>query len=169
MKLFFILFLCAFSVSSIVGQIETTENPSEVAVEAISLARDDGKGNPGEITDKFTTTDVPIYCLIKLNSTATATVKMILVAVKAVGLPPETKSISVSYTTKGNENGVNFNASPDKGWQAGDYRFDVFVNGKFSQSVAFEIIKSPTDAKQEKPIAQKNFVPSKKPNKPRKN
>ncbi len=169
MKIVLSFLIYSFLALSVISQTEKTENPAEVAVESISLARDDGKGNPGEITDKFTTADTPIYCLIKLNATEPATIKMILVAVKAVGLPPETKSISVSYTTKGNENGVNFNASPDKDWQAGDYRFDVFVNGKFSKSVAFEITKPATEARNENPSAQKNFAPSKKSNKPKKN
>ncbi len=169
MKSVLILFLCSFLALSVQAQSAPTEKPLEVAVAEIALARDDGKGNPGELTDKFSTDDAPIHCLIRLNSTEKATVKMILVAVKAAGLLPETKSISVSYTTRGNEDGVNFHASPAKGWQPGDYRVDVFVNGKLSKSLAFEIAKSTTDAKLEKQIAPKNFAPPKRSVKSRKN
>ncbi len=169
MKIVLIISLCLFFSFDAFAQTEPENKNAEISIEEISLARDDGSGKPGEITEKFLTTDTPIHCIIQLSSTKSATVKMILVAVKANGLKPETKSISVSYKTNGNENGVTFNASPRGVWAAGDYRADVYINDKFAKSQTFKIEKSPTEAQNEKPPAPKTFAPRKKNNKPRKN
>ncbi len=63
---------------------------------------------------------------------------MNLVAVKTNGLKLETKIIVVSYTTKENQNRVNFAASPDSVWAAGIYRVDIFIDGKLVKSQTFQ-------------------------------
>jgi hypothetical protein len=161
MKTVFFVFLCLFLSVNAFAQSEAITDDSKVSIEEITLARDDGNNKAGDTTDKFLTTDNPIYCIIQLNSLKSATVKMILVAVKAHGLKPETKSISVSYTTNGNQNRVNFNASPDGEWAAGDYRVDVYIDGKFAQSRAFKIEKSMKEVQSEKQIVPKSFAPRK--------
>lgn len=158
----FCCFLLGFDASA---QSET--QTTEPVIQTISLARDDGKGFAGEATDKFLTTDNPIHCFIQLSSIKPATVKLILVAVKAAGLPPGTKSISVSYTTNGNQNQVNFNASPEGVWAAGSYRADVYINGKLAQSQLFVVEKSSTDAPPKNLSAPKSFAPRKAFKKPR--
>lgn len=120
------------------------QNDSEVGVEEIALARGGENGEAGEITNKFYTTDVPIYCIIKLDSGKSVNVKMNIVAVKADGYKPETKVITVSYTTKENHNKVTFNASPEKVWSAGTCRVDILINGKIADSLSFEIEKPAT-------------------------
>ena len=156
MKLVFALSLCLFFGAGAFAQIAKPE----LAVEEITLSRSDGKGNVGEATDKFTTADRPIYCTINLASIETATVKMNLVAVKAAGLKPETKVVAVSYTTNGNQNQVNFDASPNGVWAAGSYRVDIFINGKLAKSRAFEIEKSAKET-DKKPAPAKSFAPRK--------
>lgn len=168
MKLVLAISLCLFFNLNTFTQIEQSGNAAEFVVEEISLARDDGNGKPGDATDKFITTDRPIHCIIQLNSDKSATVKMNLVAVKANGLKPETKVIVVSYTTKENQNRVNFNASPDGVWAAGIYRADIFINGKLARSQAFTIENSLKEIKKEKPIAPKSLVPRKNIKKTRK-
>ena len=168
MKIVLIIPLCLFFGLSAFAQTEEIVNDSKVSIEEITLARDDGNGKAGETTDKFLTTDIPIYCIIQLNSLKSTTVKMILVAVKANGLKPETKSISVSYTTNGKQNRVNFNASPDGVWAAGDYRVDIYIDGKFARSLAFKIEKSPKEAEPEKQSTPKSLTPRKNIKKPRK-
>ena len=137
-------------------------------IEEITMARDDGNGKAGETTDQFLTTDNPIYCIVQLDSLKSTTVKMFLVAVKADGLKPETKSISVSYTTNGKQNRVNFNASPDGVWAAGDYRIDLFIDGEFARSHSFEIKNSPKETGTQKQITSKSIVSRKNIKKPRK-
>jgi hypothetical protein len=132
------------------GQVEPAAPTDEVAVETILLARDNGSGKPGEETETFFTRDIPIYCVVRLNSLKPALVKMNLVAVKVAGVKPETKVITVDYKTNGNQNRVNFTGKPDSIWTAGMYRIDIFINGKAGGSREFEIQKSPADAEQEK-------------------
>lgn len=170
MKFIFILSVCLFiSLSVFAQKNEEINKISEVGIEEISLARDDGNGKAGETTDKFMTTDIPIHCVIQLDSVKAATVKLILVAVKANGLKPETKSVSVSYTTNGKQNQVNFNASPDGIWAAGTYRADIFIDGKLAGNRTFEIEKSAEETVAEKKIMPKSFAPRKSVKKIRKN
>lgn len=141
MKTIFFLFLCALFSLNAFGQSETVENiaTDEASVEDISLARDDGKGKAGELTTNFTTTDIPIYCIITLSSTKSVTVKMNLIAVKVAGVKPETKVVTASYKTNGKQNIVNFTGSPEDVWTAGVYRIEIFVDGKAGGSQTFEI------------------------------
>jgi len=161
MKIVLAIFLCLFFSLNAFAQTEQNGNAAEFVIEEISLARDDGSGKAGEVTDKFIITDRPIHCLIQLNLDKPATVKMNLVAVKANGLKPETKSITVSYTTKENQNLVNFTASPDVVWAAGTYRVDIFIDGKPARSQIFEIEKSPKQIDKEKQTPLKSLVPRK--------
>lgn len=169
MKLVLAISLCLFFAFNAFAQTDETIKNTEPAVEEITLARDDGSGQSGEPTEKFTVTDRPIYCVLQIASTKSVAVKMILVAVKANGLKPETKIVTLNYTSQKDETGVTFNASPGKGvWAAGDYRIDIFLDGKLAKSQTFQIEKSSKTI--EKPIAPKSFAPSgKNVNKPRKN
>ncbi len=166
MKLVLAVFLCLFFSFDAFAQTESNDKNVEITVKEISLARDDGSGKPGETIDKFITTDRPIHCIIELNSEKSVVVKMIFVAAKANGLKPETKIVTISYMTKGNENGVTFNASPNGVWAAGNYRVDIYINNKLARSRLFEIEKS---VNKEKSPAPKSFAPRKKITKSRKN
>ncbi len=161
MKFILITSLCFFLGSSVCGQIAGGEKAS-VNITEISLAKDDGKGSVGEIAESFFTTDTPIHFLIRLDSVESITVKMNLVAVKAAGLKPETKSVNVSYTTDGSQNQVNFDASPGGVWAAGKYRADIYINNKLIESRAFDIEKSPSQIEPPKPLPTKTFAPRRK-------
>ncbi len=169
MKIFLIISLCLIFGLKGFAQTQVTSGGEAVVVEELILARDNGDGKAGNITGKFVTTDTPIHCYVQLSSVKSVTVKMILVAVKAVGLKPETKSVSISYTTNGKQNQVNFDASPEGFWAAGSYRVDIFINGEPAKSRTFEIEKSAKEIADDKSAAQKNFAPRKTPKKPRKN
>lgn len=150
MKIILLFLLCVFVSFNTFGQSETDENSRELTVEEISLARDDGSGQAGEIAENFTTTDVPIYCLISLSSTKSVIVKMNLVAVSARAIKPGTVVVTLSYKTNGNQNRVWFKASPDGVWTVGKYRVDVLLDGKTSGSREFEIKKNAGKAADEK-------------------
>ena len=159
MKIFLSISLgLLFGLNAFAQSVGTDKN-SAVTIEQITLARDDGKGKAGDAAEKFLTTDIPIHCFIQLSSDQATTVKLILVAVKAVGLKPETKSVSVSYTTDGEQNQVNFNASPKGVWAAGIYRADIYIDGKLAESRTFEIEKSLKKPDDMKPAAPKSFAP----------
>jgi len=169
MKIVLTISLCLIFSLKAFSQSEQNGNRSEFIVEEISLARDDGNGKSGDATDKFITTDHPIHCIVGLDLDKPAIVKMNLVAVKANGLKPETKIIVVSYTTKENQNRVNFTATPDGVWATGIYRVDIFINGKLAKGQTFEIEKSPKQINKEKQTLPKSLVPRKIVKKNRKN
>jgi len=154
LKIIFLAVSCAlfslnlFGQSSQNGEIISEET---VSVVKISLARDDGKGSPGEAATDFKPSDIPIHCLINLSSTKSAVVKMNLAAVSAVGFKAETSLINISYKTNGNQNLVKFKFSPDKHWVSGKYRVDVLIDGVKSGSQTFEVQKSAIEIKSEKP------------------
>ncbi len=168
MKLVLAVFLYLFTGLNAFSQSEENTKNFAVGVEEIVLARGDGSGKAGETTDKFAATDSPIFCFIELDSDKSATVKMILVAVKAVGLKPESKIVTVSYTTQANQNQVNFTASPNGVWAAGDYRADIYIDGKLAKSRAFIIEKSRKEIDKQTTPAPKSLAPRKSVKKARK-
>lgn len=119
---------------------------SAPAVEEVYLARDDGNGKAGEQVSEFSTTDIPIHCVILLDTQAKVTVKMNFVAVNVSGLKAETKVVSASYTTKDGQNRVYFTGRPDGAWTPGKYRVDLFIDGKAATNLAFEIKPSAVNA-----------------------
>lgn len=167
MKIIFILLLCLFFAFSALAQVEDkTQESQTVNVEEIYLAKDDGEGKAGDVAESFLTTDIPIYCVVMLNSSKPATVKMNFVAVDVKGVKAETKVITVSYKTNGKQNRVNFTGKPDGVWTAGNYRIDVFIDDKLVGGQSFEIKKSPTEV-QKTPTQVESFVPPKPKPKPK--
>jgi hypothetical protein len=163
LKTIFLLLVCGLFSLSVFGQSEEPyENNGEVTVKEISLARDDGKGKAGQEAASFKTTDIPIHCSVQLSSIKAAIVKMNFVAVKVAGVRPETKVVTVSYKTNGKQNRVNFSGAPEGFWTAGNYRIDIFVDGKAAGNKAFEIQSSAAK------IEAENFaVPAKNNSKPK--
>ena len=119
------------------GQVETAKNLT--GVEEVYLAKDDGSGQAGEAVTSFQTSDVPIYCVVQLDTATGSTVKMNFVAVSVPGVKAEMLVVSTSYTTKNGEDRVNFTGKPRGNWTAGKYRVDVFIDGKLAKNLEFEI------------------------------
>jgi hypothetical protein len=75
---------------------------------------------------------------------------MNLVAVAVPGVKAETKVVSTTYTTKDNQDRVNFSGSPTGQWVAGRYRVDIFVGNAAVVSREFAVQK----AAQAKPVVR---------------
>jgi hypothetical protein len=150
-KFVFIFFLSLFCALSASAQTEEPQEPLDVGVESFWLARDNGDGKVGDETEGFYTNDIPIHCIVQLNSRTPATVKMNLVAVKVQGVKAETKVITVSFKTNGKQSRVNFTGKPDDdSWTAGNYRIDLFIDGKPAGSKEFTIEKTAAQIEKEK-------------------
>ncbi len=135
-KALYTFLVCLFAT---LGASAQTDPPVPPSIEEVYLARDNGEGKAGEQVSEFSTTDVPIYCVILLDSNARAVVKMNFVAVSVSGVKPETKVVTASYTTNPGQNRVNFTGRPDGKWTPGKYRVDLFIDGKMARNVEFEI------------------------------
>ncbi|QQS31717.1 MAG: hypothetical protein IPM50_08460 [Acidobacteriota bacterium] len=103
------------------------------------LAKDNGDGTAGEAANEFDTDDIPIYCVIMLDTDEVVTVKMELIAVDVKGVRANSKVLNASYTTKRGETRVNFTGRPQGRWTPGKYRVDLFVNGVRSEDLPFTI------------------------------
>jgi len=166
----FTVFMAIFAVCAH-GQ-ESAPETSQVGVDDVYLAKDDGSGKAATSpTTLFRPTDIPIYCVVQLDSSVPATVKMNLVAANVPGVRAETKVVSASYTTKNGQNRVNFYGRPEGSWAAGKYRADIFVDGKLVRNVTFEVVavvKSATSSRsfQSAKTANKRPPVKKKPSVP---
>ena len=140
------IFLCSLGSAA----QESADVDVTVGIAEIYLAKDDGQGNAGDQATSFVTTDVPIYCVVQLDSAAPVTVRMNLVAVAVPGVKAETKVVSGTYTTKDNQNRVNFSGRPAGQWVAGLYRVDIFVGDSPAVSREFAVQK----AAQAKPFSK---------------
>jgi len=157
MKIILVTMLCLLCAMSAVAQIENAPEPETVVLEQMYLAKDNGEGKAGEEAEYFLTTDIPIYCVVELNSTKPALIKMNFVAVSVAGVKAETNVITVSYKTNGNQNRVSFTGKPDGVWTAGNYRIDIFIDGKLARGQSFDIRKSPSEI-QKTVTPSENFV-----------
>jgi hypothetical protein len=171
-KLVSIIFLCLFFALSALGQTPEQTPPTgneTVGVEEIYLAKDNGEGKAGDAATNFLTTDIPIFCVVQLNSLKPTTVKMNFIAAKVAGVKAETKVVSVSYKTNGKQNRVNFTGKPDGNWIAGSYRVDIFIDGKLAGSRELEIQKSATANPAVKSFQPKTIAKPKASKRTRKN
>lgn len=162
-QLFPLLFLALAICSNAFGQAPVAVGTDSSPIAEAYLAKPDTDGTAGEPATEFVTSDVPIFCVVRLAANEIATVKMNLVAVNVPGVRPETKVIGTTYTTKEGETIVNFTGRPHGKWVAGKYRADIYVEGKLSTSLTFDVKGSA------KPAAASSFAPAEPaPQKPRK-
>ena len=165
MRLFLLVLILLVSACAAMAQEAGAAPP--VNIDNIYVAKDDGTGQAGDAASKFAPTDVPIYCVVMLDSTAPVTVRMNLVAAKVTGVKPDSKVLSVSYTTKDGQNRVNFTGRPAGKWVAGTYRVDIFLNDKFIKDVSFDVtqpVKSATTTRPLPPTATAKSVATKSKN-----
>ena len=134
----FVLFFSAFEAFAQTPP-SAAATPEAPGIEQVYLAKDDGDGKAGDQVSEFRTTDIPIYCVVLLESDAKTVVKMNFVAVSVSGVKPETKVVTASYTTKEGQNRVNFSGRPEGKWTPGKYRVDLFLDGKIAKNIEFEI------------------------------
>ncbi len=164
MKIILVSALCfLFAFGAFAQEPENTPQPETVAVEQLFLAKDNGEGKAGDVAESFLTTDIPIYCVVQLNSSKPVTVKMNFVAVSVEGVKAETRVISVSYRTNGRQNRVSFTGKPEKFWTAGNYRIDIFIDDKLAMGKTFEIKNLPLQAKPTVTKTQNFVSPKPKP------
>jgi hypothetical protein len=86
---------------------------------------------------------------------------MDLIAAKVPGVELEKEVVSLSYTTKSNEDRVNFTARPSGSWVSGKYRVDIFIGGKKVRTIEFEIKAASTEA-EKPPVLKRSPKPARR-------
>jgi hypothetical protein len=125
----------------LIGVIASAQQPPrdlEVLDQAY-LAKDDGSGTAGEKAETFKPTDVPIHCIVMLDTEQPQQVKINFIAVRVAGVRPNTNVVSAAYTTKQGQTRVSFTGRPEGKWMPGAYRVDVFIDGKMIQSLNMNV------------------------------
>jgi hypothetical protein len=155
-----LFFAISMSLAGISFAQPSSEVPAPVIAE-IFLAKANVDGKAGDPAENFIVSDVPIFCVVRMVSPGVISVKMKLIAVNVRGADPGEEVVTASYTTKSNEDRVNFKGRPHGLWVAGKYRAEIFIGDKKVRNIEFEIKPSSTEA--ERPAVPKNVrKPSKR-------
>lgn len=116
-----------------------TPTTSTGALSDVHMARDDGKGDPGDETDTFNSKDRTIHCVTTLKDAKSGTqMKFSWYVVEAEGGQNE-KLRDIDYTTRALENVVHGHLTAPRDWPAGKYKVDIYVNGNLEQTVAYTV------------------------------
>jgi len=157
---YFILALLIFVSFGVAAAQEPASDTTPV-IDEIFLAKANLQGKAGEAAEKFLVTDVPIFCVVRLHSVGVASIRMDLIAAKVPGVELEKEVVSLSYTTKSNEDRVNFTARPSGSWVSGKYRVDIFIGGKKVRNIEFEIKAASTEA-EKPPVLKRSPKPARR-------
>ena len=120
----------------------STSATSTGIIKQVHVAKDNGKGGPGEETDTFQPTDT-IHCVVELaEPTAGANIRYSWWVVEAEGADEKLRNEKIEdieYTTKPEERVVHSHLVMPAAWPTGKYKVDVYVNGKLEESVEYNV------------------------------
>jgi len=109
------------------------------ALTKVHMARDNGKGDPGEETDTFNSKDRTIHCVTTLKDAKSGTqMKFSWFVVDAEGGKTE-KIRDIDYTTRALENIVHGHLTLPQDWPSGKYKVEVFVNGNLEKTAQYSV------------------------------
>lgn len=130
------LFLALIALVSLLASACGSSEP--VAIESVTLSRDDGSGSPGETVTAFSPSDRVFHATIQLNRIETGLkVKLAWIAVDAGGAQNEL--IDESEFTGLAVNTINGQIELPQDWPTGKYRLDIFLNDELKRSVDFTV------------------------------
>jgi hypothetical protein len=131
--------LCLFCLLVIWGAVACGGGSSEpLAVQTVTLHRDDGAGKPGDKVDSFTPKDHIFHAKIQLNRIESGLkAKLVWIAVDTT----EGKNVEVAQTEFSSlaVNQIDGKVELPNDWPAGKYRLDIYLNDKVAKSVEFSV------------------------------
>lgn len=108
-------------------------------IQDVHMAKDNGKGAPGDETESFSPADRTIHCVVKLKEAKRGTgMKFSWWIVDADGSKNQ-KIKDIDYTTRTLENVVHGHLSLPQDWPTGKYKVQVFVNGDLDRTIHYSI------------------------------
>ncbi|MGI8920046.1 MAG: hypothetical protein ACR2H6_15750 [Pyrinomonadaceae bacterium] len=109
------------------------------ALKETHMARDDGRGDPGEEANIFNSKDRTIHCVTTLKDAKSGTqMKFSWIVVDAEGSQNE-KIRDIDYTTRALENVVHGHLIAPRDWPPGKYKVEVYVNGNLEETVPYSV------------------------------
>ena len=132
-------FVVLFAILSlVVSSLACAALSRELSLTNLRMAFDqDGKN----LTTTFAPTDI-FYAVADLNNAPQGTkVEAKWTAVNAADTEPnlEFQTQSLDITEQSFSGTIYFQLSNDKGWPAGQYKVDLYLNGTLAQTVAFSV------------------------------
>jgi len=108
-------------------------------IKEIHMAKDDGKGAPGEATESFAAGDRTVHCVATLKQAKAGTkMKFSWWIVDAEGSKNQ-RIKEIDYTTKPLENIVHGHLSLPQDWPIGKYKCQVYVNGDLDKTINYNV------------------------------
>jgi hypothetical protein len=108
-------------------------------IKEIHMAKDNGRGAPGDETENFAPGDRTIHCVATLKEAKSGTqMKFAWWIVDAEGTKNQ-KIKEIDYTTKALENVVHGHLSLPQDWPTGKYKVQIFINGDLDKTVNYEV------------------------------
>ncbi len=112
---------------------------AQVVVTKVQLAKDNGRGKPGQVVSSISPSDQLFHCVVNCKPLKVETgFSGTLVALDAGG-HKDYRVASVSLNASANMDLVDFKFSLPRPWPVGKYRIDVKADGRMMRSVSFEI------------------------------
>ena len=147
--LVFVLLACNLGRRTANVNVNTNENRAPVAeaedlgpgnyIQDVHMAKDNGRGAPGDETLSFAPNDRTVHCVVKLKEAKRGTaMKFSWWIVDADGTKNQ-KIKDIDYTTRTLENVVHGHLSLPQDWPIGKYKVQVFVNGDLDRTIAYSI------------------------------
>ena len=108
-------------------------------IQEVHMAKDNGRGAPGDETTSFSAGDRTIHCVVKLKEAKRGTaMKFSWWIVDADGSKNQ-KIKDIDYTTRTLENIVHGHLSLPQDWPIGKYKVQVYVNDDLDRTVPYSI------------------------------
>jgi hypothetical protein len=108
-------------------------------IQDVHMAKDNGRGAPGDETTSFGPDDRTIHCVVKLKEAKRGTkMKFSWWIVDADGSKNQ-KIKDIDYTTRTLENIVHGHLSLPQDWPIGQYKVQVYVNGDLDRTIPYSI------------------------------
>lgn len=108
-------------------------------IKDVLMAKDDGKGGPGDPADTFGPADKTIHCVVELAEPKPNTKIRYSWWVVEAGETKNEKIDEFDYTTTPQDRIVHSHLTVPNDWPPGSYKVDVYVNGNLEQTASFKV------------------------------
>ncbi len=118
---------------------EVEQSTTGSAIKEIHMAKDDGRGNPGDRTNTFSPDDHKLHCVATLKESKAETEMKFSWWIVDAGNTQNKKIKDIDYTTNAKEDIIHGHLSLPQDWPVGKYKVQVYVNGNLDRTVPFTV------------------------------
>ena len=129
--LVFVVLACHFSA----GNNSNSSGP----ISKVSMAKDNGNGDPGDETNTFKPSDHKIHVLVNLKDPKEGIKVTFVWWIVDAGDSKNEKLKEIDYTTESNVKTVHGNLSRMNDWPSGKYKVEVQINGNTEKTATFTV------------------------------